>query len=64
MAEKTELTVEQKAAKYDALVEKREGRKGQSAARRKAQSQLIKAHQPEYDDLLKRAGGKAKASAE
>jgi len=53
-----ELTMEQKAAKYDAIQAKREGRKGVSAARRKAVQQLVKAHQAEYDALLAKLGGK------
>lgn len=53
-----EMTDAEKLSAYNAMMEKRQGRKGLSVAKRTATKQLIKAHQVEYDKLLKAAGGK------
>ena len=48
-----DLTLAEKAAKWDELDGKKTVRKGKSKARRIATQTLIKAHQGEYDGLVK-----------
>lgn len=55
-----EMTTEEKQQAFERWLASRESRKGQSAARRKATQQLISAHKPEYNKLLKAAGGTVK----
>ena len=50
---------EQKEA-FEEWKKSREGRQTQNTAKRQAIRSLIKAHQPEYNALLKKAGGKVK----
>lgn len=61
MADKVELTMEQKAAKYDELQDKKDGRRATSKAKKAAMNQLIENHKPEYNKFLTAAGGKPKA---
>lgn len=61
MATKFEdMTNEEKQLAFQRWLQSRESRKGQSAARRKATQQIIAAHRPEYNKLLKAAGGTVK----
>ena len=55
-----EMTVEEKQEAFEKWMEGRTARRGQSTARRAATQQLIKAHQDEYNKLLKSVGGKSK----
>lgn len=51
--ELSEMTEQEKTAFLEAMGGKREVKKVKAQAKRKATAALVKAHQPEYDKLVK-----------
>lgn len=58
-----DMNEEEKRQKFEQWVASRTVRRGESKLRRVAIQALIKAHQPEYDALLTKAGAKPRKAA-